>query len=71
MTAAPPPCSDPPASLKLKVKPKKLKAGKRATITCESRPSNPAANLTWWRDSEQVTKGVSRVTSKPAGDHGG
>ncbi|XP_043231133.1 nephrin-like [Amphibalanus amphitrite] len=61
----------PPPGLKLKVKQNKLKAGKRAVIICESRPSNPAANLTWWRNSELVTEGVSNVTSKPAGDHGG
>ncbi|XP_037072882.1 LOW QUALITY PROTEIN: nephrin-like [Pollicipes pollicipes] len=61
----------PPASLKLKAKPKSLAAGMRAVLTCESRPSNPAANLTWWRDSELVTRGVARLTSKPAGDHGG
>ena len=65
------PADPPPPSLRLKVKPKKLTAGQRATVTCQSRPSNPAANLTWWRDSQLVTEGVSRVTSKPSGDHGG
>ncbi|XP_054719331.1 nephrin-like [Uloborus diversus] len=42
----------PPTSLNIKVKPKKPKAGSEIRLTCESSSSNPAANITWWKDQD-------------------
>ncbi|XP_037084807.1 synaptogenesis protein syg-2-like isoform X2 [Pollicipes pollicipes] len=61
----------PTSSLKLEVRPERLRAGSQAILTCESRPSYPAADLTWWRDNAQVTDGVTALETFPAGSHGG
>ncbi|XP_037082277.1 nephrin-like isoform X2 [Pollicipes pollicipes] len=61
----------PPSSLKLEVRPERLRAGSQAILTCESRPSYPAADLTWWRDNAQVTDGVTALETFPAGSNGG
>ncbi|XP_037082293.1 nephrin-like isoform X2 [Pollicipes pollicipes] len=61
----------PPSSLKLEVRPERLRAGSQAILTCESRPSYPAADLTWWRDNAQVTDGVTALETFPAGSQGG
>ncbi|XP_043210989.1 nephrin-like [Amphibalanus amphitrite] len=61
----------PPSSLKLEVRPDVLRAGSQALLTCESRPSYPAAELTWWRDNVQVTDGVTALETFKAGSMGG
>ncbi|XP_043190544.1 nephrin-like isoform X2 [Amphibalanus amphitrite] len=61
----------PPSSLKLEVRPDVLRAGSQALLTCESRPSYPEAELTWWRDNVQVTDGVTTLETFKAGKHGG
>ncbi|XP_043205643.1 nephrin-like [Amphibalanus amphitrite] len=61
----------PPSSLKLEVRPDVLRAGSQALLTCESRPSYPAAELTWWRDNVQVTDGVTALETFKAGSKGG
>ena len=63
--------SVPPSSLKLEVRPDVLRAGSQALLTCESRPSYPAAELTWWRDNVQVTGGVTALETFKAGSKGG
>ena len=65
------PFSVPPASLKLEVRPALLRSGSQAILTCESRPSYPAADLTWWRDNVQVTDGVTALETFKAGKQGG
>ncbi|XP_076062495.1 nephrin-like isoform X2 [Oratosquilla oratoria] len=45
----------PPSSLKIKVRPRQVKAGAMVNITCESSTSNPKANLTWWKDGYEHT----------------
>ena len=63
--------SVPPASLKLEIRPDLLSSGSQAILTCESRPSYPAADLTWWRDNVQVTDGVTALETFKAGNQGG
>jgi len=43
-------CVVAPSSLKISTRPKELKEGESATLTCETASSNPPAKVTWWRD---------------------
>ena len=51
--------------------PDTLKAGQSAELTCESRPSLPAAQLSWWTRGQRITDQTQTADTGPAGDHGG
>lgn len=58
----------PPSGVKVKARPRIIKANSQATLICESASSNPQANVTWWRDGFEVQPGDFEV--KP-GQFGG
>ena len=77
--------SVPPKSLNITLAPKVVKVGQELTITCTSSSSNPASQLSWWKDGDEFsgTDGgvqeaeyggkstVSRLTITPmVKDHG-
>jgi hypothetical protein len=50
------------------VKPRKLKEGEKAYLTCESASSNPPAKVSWWRDGMSIP---SHSNSSKDGMYGG
>ena len=60
-----------PSELDVSVTPERLRAGEEAELTCESRPSLPAAQLSWWSRGQQITDQIHSTDTEPAGDHGG
>ncbi|XP_043208896.1 nephrin-like, partial [Amphibalanus amphitrite] len=63
--------SFPPSRLDISVSPSPLRAGQPGELTCESRPSLPAARLSWWSGGRPVTEHVVREDTVPTGQHGG
>ncbi|KAF0303551.1 Nephrin [Amphibalanus amphitrite] len=63
--------SFPPSRLDISVSPSPLRAGQPGELTCESRPSLPAARLSWWSGGRPVTERVIREDTVPTGQHGG
>ncbi|XP_050709640.1 nephrin-like [Eriocheir sinensis] len=45
----------PPETVKITQSPPNLRAGEKATLTCEAGPSNPAATITWLREGYEMT----------------
>ncbi|KAG8193427.1 hypothetical protein JTE90_009645 [Oedothorax gibbosus] len=45
----------PPASVSIKLKPRKPKAGDIVTLTCETASSNPESTVLWWKDGESIS----------------
>ena len=44
----------PPATLTITTDPSDPVAGSPLTLTCKSASSNPASDLTWWKDGQQI-----------------
>ena len=66
-----PSVSVPPSELEVSVSPDQLRAGESADLSCQSRPSLPAARLSWWTRGQQITDQIHSTDTLPAGDHGG
>lgn len=60
--------SVPPRTVSINVKPKKLKEGERAYLTCESSSSNPPAKVVWQRNGIHIP---AHTNSTKDGVYGG
>ncbi|XP_066949212.1 nephrin-like isoform X2 [Macrobrachium rosenbergii] len=59
----------PPSGVKVKARPRQIKADSQATLICESASSNPMANVTWWRSGFEVDHGDIEVKPGQYGGH--
>lgn len=50
-------------------RPKKLKEGEKAYLTCESGSSNPPARVIFWKGDQQVSSHLEQIIKK--GEYGG
>lgn len=48
----------PPDGLEISTEPAQIRAGENVIITCKSSTSNPASELTWWKNGEEIS-GIS------------
>ncbi|XP_072048822.1 nephrin-like [Amphiura filiformis] len=58
----------PPDSIAVTAEPAAAKEGNNVTVTCETKSSNPASDVSWWRDGVAITGGEPNITD---GEYGG